>query len=79
MRVQPIPNSKSGLNWKNLNSKIPGTTGITIKEEDKKLAFVSDYFSPTETITKYDDSKSKPEKPDKRSKPLSFTSENWIG
>ncbi len=77
MNVQPISKSKPVLNWKNPKGNVQNRTDTAIKEEEKKLALISDYLSPSDI--RFNSSKPISDRSEKKSKPLSYTSENWIG
>ncbi len=78
MSVLTINNSNSSLEWSKFHS-------LTKKKENGSLAnlketsFVSDFPSPNDEIAKKAQPSSDPQKNEKKKKPFSYTSENWIG
>jgi len=78
MSVQPIADSRKKLEWSRHTRKSQpksepeGTKANT-------LTFVSDFVSPVDQIPAADRLLRKTHVEEKKRRPLSYTSENWIG
>ncbi|NJD23027.1 MAG: hypothetical protein FIA82_10235 [Melioribacter sp.] len=79
MSVQPITDSKNQLLWINQRNKTQTKRDETIMKTEDGIAFVTDFSSPVDNNQLPKSSKTNSEKPEKRNKRLSYTSENWIG
>ncbi len=78
MSVQPIVDNRKKLEW----SKHTRTSRLRVDSESVKantLTFVSDFVSPVDQIPQVDHSQRKTSVQEKKKRPLSYTSENWIG
>lgn len=78
MSVQPITDRSRKLEW----SKHTHKSQPPIEQTDAKsstLTFVPDFVSPVDQIPKADNSLRKMQVQEKKRRPLSYTSENWIG
>jgi len=79
MSVQPITDSNSQLKWisqRNKTQKKHEESFSGIKDE---IAFITDFSSTADYNRSAAASKIKAGKQEKKSRPLSYTSENWIG
>ena len=76
MSVLPIADSKTQLNWINQRNKTQKQHAKFIADDKDGIAFIMDFSSPTD---KNQRSRTLTSRPDKKSKRLTETSENWIG
>jgi len=79
MNVQPIADSKTQLQWVNQRNKTQKQHDETILNTKDGIAFVTDFSSPADNNQSSQSSKTNSEKPVKKNRRLSYTSENWIG
>ena len=79
MSVQPITDSKTQLLWINQRNKTQMKRDETIMKIEDGIAFVTDFSSPVDNNQTSQSSPTKSEKPVKKNRRLSYTSENWIG
>jgi hypothetical protein len=79
MSVQPITDSKTQLMWINQRNKTQKQREETFMSIEDGTAFITDFSSPAENNQLSQSSKTNSEKPVKKSRRLSYTSENWIG
>ncbi len=79
MSVQPITDSKTQLMWINQRNKTQKQREETFMSIEDGIAFITDFSSPAENNQLSQSSKTNSEKPVKKSRRLSYTSENWIG
>ncbi|MEK6552418.1 MAG: hypothetical protein AABZ54_03090 [Bacteroidota bacterium] len=79
MSVLPIADSKTKLKWISQRNKTQKQRKETFMKIEDGIAFVTDFSSPADNNQSSQISKTKLEKTVKKSRPLSYTSENWIG
>lgn len=79
MSVQPITDSKNQLLWINQHNKTQMKRDETIMKTENGNAFVTDFTSPVDNNQTSQSSSTNSEKPVKKNRRLSYTSENWIG
>ncbi|TSA28297.1 MAG: hypothetical protein D4R68_04160 [Ignavibacteriales bacterium] len=79
MNVQPIADSKTQLQWVNQRNKTQKQREETLMNIEDGIAFVTDFSSPANNNQSSQSSKTNTEKPVKKNRRLSYTSENWIG
>ena len=79
MSVQPITDSKTQLLWINQHNKTNKQNNETFMKSENGTAFVTDFSSPVDNNQSSQISKTDTEKPVRKNKRLSYTSENWIG
>ena len=79
MSVLTINGSNSNLEWSKLHNISKKKDSFTLMKSKESSTFVSDFPSPTDELIKKTGSKTESQKSEKRSRPFSHTSENWIG
>lgn len=76
MTVLPITDSKTQLLWINQRNKTQKQHDEAFMNIKDGIAFITDFSSPADNNQS---SKTNSEKPAKKIRRLSYTSENWIG
>ncbi len=79
MSVLPIADSKTKLKWISQRNETQKQREKIITNNKDRIAFITDFSSPADYNQSSQTSKTKLEKTVKKSRPLSYTSENWIG
>ncbi len=78
MNVLTINQSNPKLEWSKLHNIAEKKDRFTLTKGKGSSSFVSEFPSPADEVKKTL-SKTESQKSDKRSRPFSHTSENWIG
>lgn len=79
MSVLTINDSKSKLNWQKPQQRAQNSNDSESTRDKNTLTFVSDFTSPADEVVKFHPSKTDTQKSEKKSRPFSYTSENWLG
>ncbi len=79
MSVLTISDSGAKSKWPAIPGRVQRSREQGNPQDRNTLTFISDFTSPADEITKNQPPKSESQKPEKRSRPFSHTSENWIG
>ncbi|GEM_PF-5613622 len=77
--VQPKADSKTQLMWINQRNRTQKLGRKIITDNQEGIAFVTDFSSPADYNQRSQAFTIRPEKLEKKSRRLSYTSENWIG
>jgi len=79
MSVLTINNSNPKLEWTRLPDASKKKDDLTLKKSPDLNSFTSEFPSPVDEIKARTNSNSETPKTDKKKRPFSYTSENWIG
>ena len=79
MSVLPKADSKTQLKWINKRNRTQKQCEKIITDNKDGIAFITDFSSPADYNPRPQALTIRPEKLEKKSRRLSYTSENWIG